>query len=176
MFGVTATMTRLLASRPLSRPPEDYDGDLVDAHPLWPTPTASQWAEIQTVALRLMVLLEWCTGELPGNEYTPEEVEDLIALKKVLVVLLHQLLLAHILNPKLSMERIFRYELSQVSAKAARLLFALVCHVQRDVAQEIHMKACSIHRREKLMSCYVMLWHVLYRRSSCAPGCEHVLH
>ncbi|DBB16840.1 TPA: hypothetical protein ACH3X3_015077 [Trebouxia sp. C0006] len=56
-----------------------------------------------------MVLLEWCTGELPGNEYTPEEVEDLVALKRVLVVLLHQLLLSHIMIPKLSMERIFRF-------------------------------------------------------------------
>ena len=123
MYGVTATMTRLLASQPLSCPPEAYDGDLLDAHSVWPTPTASQWTEIQIVALRLMVLLEWCTEELSGNKYTPEEVEDLIALKKVLVVLLHQLLLAHTLNPKLSMERIFRYELSQVSAKAAGLNF-----------------------------------------------------
>ncbi|KAL0038710.1 hypothetical protein WJX79_004386 [Trebouxia sp. C0005] len=109
MYGVTATMTRLLASQPLSCPPEAYDGDLLDAHSVWPTPTASQWTEIQIVALRLMVLLEWCTEELSGNKYTPEEVEDLIALKKVLVVLLHQLLLAHTLNPKLSMERIFRF-------------------------------------------------------------------
>jgi len=35
------------------------------------------------------------------------------------VVLLHQLLLSHIMNPKLSMERIFRFEPSQVSAQAA---------------------------------------------------------
>ncbi len=26
-----------------------------------------------------MGLLEWCTGELPGSQYTPEEAEDLIA-------------------------------------------------------------------------------------------------
>ena len=130
MCSVTATMNHLLASQPLSRPPEAYDGDLVEAHPPWPTPTASQWAGIQTVALRLMVLLEWCTGELPGKEYTPDEVQDLLALKKVLVALLHQLLLPHILNAKLSMGCIFRYELSQVLAKVARLFFALVRHVE----------------------------------------------
>ncbi len=57
MYGVTETMTRLLASQPLSHPPEAYNGGLVDASPPWPTPTAPQWAEIQTVALRLMVVL-----------------------------------------------------------------------------------------------------------------------
>jgi len=119
MYGVAATMSRLLASQPLSHPPEDYDGDLVDAQPPWPTPTASQWAEIQTVALRLMVLLEWCTGELPGNEYTSEEATDLIMLKQGLVMLLHELLLGHILDLNLNMDRIFRYEPSQVSAQAA---------------------------------------------------------
>ncbi len=47
---------------------------------------------------------------------------------------------------------------------------------QEDVAQEMHMIACSIHVREKLVSCYVMLWHALYRLSSCAPSYERVLH
>jgi len=130
MYGVTETMTRLLASQPLSHPPEDYDGDLVDAYPPWPTPTAAQWTEIQTVALRIMVLLEWCTGEVLGNECTLEEVQDLIVLKQALLLLLHELLLGHILDLKLSMERIFRYDLSQVSAKAARLCCALVCYVE----------------------------------------------
>jgi len=128
LYGVTAIMARLLSRQPLSNPPEAYDGGLLDAHPPWPAPTASQWAEIQTVALRVMVLLEWCTEELPVNASTPEEVEDLIALKQALVLLLHQLLLAHILNPKLSMERVFRYEPSQISAQAARSFFALVRH------------------------------------------------
>ena len=147
MYGVAATMTLLLASQPLSHPPEDYDGDLVDAYPPWPTPTAPQRAEIQTVALRLMVLLEWCTGELPGNEYTPEEVEDLVALKRVLVVLLHQLLLSHIMNPKLSMERIFRFELSQVSAKVAKFFFALVCNVT--TAKD---RCCTRHAHYRLFN------------------------
>jgi len=145
MYGVAATMTRLLASQPLSHPPEDYNGDLVDAYHPWPTPTAPQRAEIQTVALRLMVLLEWCTGELPGNEYTPEEVEDLVALKRVLVVLLHQLLLSHIMNPKLSMERIFRFELSQVSAKVAKFFFALVCNTAKD-------RCCTRHAHYRLFN------------------------
>ena len=47
LYAVTAVMARLQSRQPLSDPPEDYDGDLVDAHPPWPTPTASQWAEIQ---------------------------------------------------------------------------------------------------------------------------------
>ena len=116
LYAVTAVMARLQSRQPVSDPPEDYDGDLVDAHPPWPTPTASQWAEIQTVALRVVVLWEWCTEELALNEHTEAVTGDLIALKRVLVLLLHQLLLAHMQNPKLSMDRVFRYEPSQVSA------------------------------------------------------------
>ena len=123
-------MARLQSRQPLSHPPEAYNGGLLDAHPLWPTRTASQWAEIQTVALRVMVLLEWCTEELALNEHTTEETGDLIVLKQGLVLLLHQLLLAHMKNPKLSMDRVFRYEPSQVSAQATRVFFALVCHIE----------------------------------------------
>jgi len=154
MYGVTETMTRLLASQPLSHPPEAYNGGLVDASPPWPTPTAPQWAEIQTVALRLMVVLEWCTEELALNEHTMEETGDLLALKYALVLLLHQLLLAHMQNPKLSMDRVFRYEPSQVSAQAATLFFALICHNEaaaRTHCSEMHMTACPSYCRGKFM-------------------------
>ncbi|KAL0051098.1 hypothetical protein WJX82_001855 [Trebouxia sp. C0006] len=117
MYGVTETMTRLLASQPLSHPPEAYNGGLVDASPPWPTPTAPQWAEIQTVALRLMVVLEWCTEELALNEHTMEETGDLLALKYALVRLLHQLLLPHMQNPKLSMDRVFRFGFAPIMSE-----------------------------------------------------------
>jgi len=153
LYAVTAVMARLQSRQPLSHPPEAYDGGLLDAHPPWPTPTASQWAEIQTVALRVMVLLEWCTEELALSEHTTEETWDLVALKQALVLLLHQLLLAHMQNPKLSMDRVFRYEPSQVSAQAARLFFALICHNEtaaRTHCSEMHMTACPIYCREKV--------------------------
>jgi len=154
LYGVTAIMARLLSRQPLSHPPEAYDGGLLDAHSPWPTPTASQWAEIQTVALRVMVLLEWCTEELALNEYTMEETGDLLALKHALVVLLHQLLLPHMQNPKLSMDRVFRYEPSLVSAQAARYFFSLICHNEtaaRTHCNEMHITACPSYCRGDFM-------------------------
>ncbi|KAL0030823.1 hypothetical protein WJX77_008253 [Trebouxia sp. C0004] len=117
LYAVTAVMARLLSRQPLSPPPEAYDGDLLDAYPPWPTPTASQWAEVQTIALRVMVLLEWCTEELALNEHTMEDTGDLIALKQTLVLLLHQLLLAHMQNAKLSMNRVFRFGFAPIMSE-----------------------------------------------------------
>ena len=83
-----------------------------------------------------------------------EETGDLLALKYALVRLLHQLLLPHMQNPKLSMDRVFRYEPSQVSAQAATLFFALICHNEaaaRTHCSEMHMTACPSYCRGKFM-------------------------
>ncbi len=102
-------MSHLLAKRPSSHAAEDDDGEMVDARKPWPTPTPAQWAEVEMVSFRVMVLLEWATAELHDKKHSPEETEDLIRLKQALVLLLHQLLLRHILDPNLDMQGVFRY-------------------------------------------------------------------
>ena len=108
-------MARLLARRPLSHPAQDDDSQVLDARKPWPTPNASQWAEIETVACRVMVLLEWSFAELCDNKHSREEKQELIKLKQALLLLLHQLLLCHILDPNIDMQRLFRYDDSMVA-------------------------------------------------------------
>ena len=55
-----------------------------------------------------MVLLEWCVAESPYKRCSPEEKEQIGKLRQALVLLLHQLLLCHLLDPDLDMDRIVR--------------------------------------------------------------------
>ncbi len=79
---------------------------------LWPHPTPAAWKDIQTVALRAFVTLGWfgnskVQARLDQQEKGPKS-HDYQAYREELIVLVHQLLVGHIMDPHLDMQQVVR--------------------------------------------------------------------
>ena len=79
---------------------------------LWPHPTPAAWKDIQTVALRAFVTLEWfgnsdVQARLDRQEQGPKS-RAYQAYRLELVVLVHQLLVGHVMDPHLDMRQVVR--------------------------------------------------------------------
>ena len=79
---------------------------------LWPHPSPSAWKDIQTVALRAFVTLEWfwksdVQARLDQQEQGPES-HVYQAYRQELIVLVHQLLVGHVMDPHLDMRQVVR--------------------------------------------------------------------
>ena len=72
-----------------------------------PTPTGSQWENIQTMACRVSAAMEWASSEayrqLPGPDLTA-----IISLNHILVELLYKMIYVHALNEELNMTMLLR--------------------------------------------------------------------
>jgi len=74
----------------------------------WPTPSAAAWEDIQTVACRLWLTLEWLLKpDKQAAEFSGPDIQGCWPLTLQLAALLHKLLAGHLLDPKLNMQRIF---------------------------------------------------------------------
>ena len=60
------------------------------------------------VYCRVMVLLEWVNGKMVEKHAAPDDARSHDKLSQALMLLLHQLLLCHLLDPRLDMRRIVR--------------------------------------------------------------------
>ncbi len=81
--------------------------------PSWPTPNAVVWTDIQMIATRASVMLESITPEaqLVAGCYTACKDEQHLDLRQALIVLLHDLLGGHVLDPQLDMRPVFTFAL-----------------------------------------------------------------
>lgn len=77
--------------------------------PMWATPAESVWADIETVALRVMVTLHWAT-------------QDRTDLLPVLTQLVLALLAGHVMDQKLDMTNVLKLGLASV--------LTALCHTQ----------------------------------------------
>jgi len=75
-------------------------GSQDDGQVVWPTPTAAVWGNIQTIANRVLITLEWLVAYLQEK---PEESEREATLYAVLIQICHQLLVGHVLDHQLNM-------------------------------------------------------------------------
>jgi len=79
---------------------------------VWPHPTPAAWRDIQTVALRAFVTLEWLgnpdvQARLDQQEQGPKS-RVYQASRQALIVLVHQLLVGHVMDPHLDMRQVVR--------------------------------------------------------------------
>ncbi|KAL3160939.1 hypothetical protein ABBQ38_009331 [Trebouxia sp. C0009 RCD-2024] len=75
---------------------------------LWKTPAYYKWEDIQTVACRLLVTLEWARrGEAAAAEAALCK-DEYTGLRETLVMLLTLLLVGHLQDDKLNMQKVFR--------------------------------------------------------------------
>ncbi len=79
---------------------------------VWPHPSASTWKDIQTVALRAFVTLGWL-GNSNVQARLDQQKKGLTsrvyqAYRQELIVLVHQLLVGHIMDPHLDMQQVVR--------------------------------------------------------------------
>jgi len=84
---------------------------------VWPHPTAAAWKDIQTVALRAFVTLEWfgdtkVQARLDQQGKGPKS-SVYQAYRQALIVLVHQLLVGHVMDPHLDMQQIARSAIIQ---------------------------------------------------------------
>jgi len=95
---------------------------------LWPHPTPAAWKDIQTVALRAFVTLEWF-----GNSEVQARLDQqgkgpkshvYQAYRQEVIVLVHQLLVGHIMDPHLDMRQVVRSVLIQSTPFSLKLLHA----------------------------------------------------
>ena len=107
LWQVASMMVRLRLRQlpPRSRLILD-DIDSWDFSQLWQTPTNLEWEDIQTVACRLFVTLDWTRKCQAAAAEACED--DYTRLQETLVLLLTQLLMGHLQDDKLNMHNIFR--------------------------------------------------------------------
>ncbi len=79
---------------------------------LWPHPTPAAWKDIQTVALRAFVTLGWLgnpnvQARLDQQKQGPKS-RVYQAYRQALIVLVHQLLVGHVMDPHLDMRQVVR--------------------------------------------------------------------
>jgi len=79
---------------------------------VWPHPTAAAWKDIQTVALRAFATLEWF-GDTKVQTRLDQQGKGpksfvYQAYRQALIVLVHQLLVGHIMDPHLDMQQVVR--------------------------------------------------------------------
>ncbi len=74
-----------------------------DGQVVWPTPTPAVWGNIQTIANRVLITVEWLVAHLQEK---PEWSKREATLYAVLIQICHQLLVGHILDHQLNMMRI----------------------------------------------------------------------
>ncbi len=79
---------------------------------LWPHPTPPAWKDIQAVALRAFVTLQWfgnskVQARLDQQERGPKS-RVYQAYRQELIVLVHQLLVGHVMDPHLDMQQVVR--------------------------------------------------------------------
>lgn len=85
----------------------------------WPTPTAPMWADIEMVAVRALVTLEWANQEACTAVATPGPTETWPALRQALILLIDALLRGHILDWDLDMSKVLKFGLLPVLREAA---------------------------------------------------------
>ena len=66
--------------------------------PVWTTPAASEWQEIELLSRRLLFALRWADCK---------DKETFLSLKDLLFTLLHRLIIGHLLNPRLNMRGMY---------------------------------------------------------------------
>jgi len=108
LHNVANMMGRLQLHQPLLRAPNIADqtdpGNWDGSEPV-PSPTVSQWTDIQTVASRLFVTLKWVSTKAAASEVHDDKRR---LLRETLVVLLARLLLPHLKDNNLNMQELFR--------------------------------------------------------------------
>ena len=89
-------------------------------HFTWPTPCDAAWSDIQAVASRVMITLQWLSRhvlDMPVASLTPEEAKKLAMLRRDLILVLHQLIAGHLLDADLDMATVFDLGLELVAAQ-----------------------------------------------------------
>ena len=77
---------------------------------LWPCPSPSDWQDIQTVALRAFVTLEWS-----GNSDVQARLDQQGKGPNPVYTLVHQLLVGHVMDPHLDMQQVARSFFIQIT-------------------------------------------------------------
>ena len=85
---------------------------------LWPTPQGPVWADIETVAVRALVTLEWANEE-GSAALESGHSQTWAQLRLVLIMLIHALLKGHVLDPNLNMTWVFKFGFLAVMREAA---------------------------------------------------------
>lgn len=79
--------------------------------PLWPTPSLAAWSEIQTIAGRALIALQWCTIFASSDKHQPEYAGLTFAeasnVHICLVAVVHEAVSGHMLDPKLDVSKLF---------------------------------------------------------------------
>ena len=96
-LDVTQAMVPGLSNAAAAATSKMYSGQ-DDGRVAWPTPTAAVWGNIQTVANRVLITLEWLVAYLQEN---PGDTERAVTLFALLVQICHQLLVGHIVDRQL---------------------------------------------------------------------------
>ncbi len=86
---------------------------------VWPHPSPSAWKDIQMVALRAFVTLDWLRNpnvqaRLDQQEQGPKSCVYQ-AYRQELIVLVHQLLVGHVMDPHLDMQQVVRSVFIQIT-------------------------------------------------------------
>ncbi len=95
---------------------------------LWPHPSPAAWKDIQTVALRAFVTLEWfgnsdVQARLDQQEKGPKS-RVYQAYRRELIVLVHQLLVGHVRDPRLDMQQVARSAVIHGTPSCLKLVYA----------------------------------------------------
>ena len=85
---------------------------------LWPTPQGPVWSDIETVAARALVTLEWA-NEQSRAAFKAGHRDTWMQLRPVLTALIHDLLKGHVLDPNLNMTWVFKFGFLAVMREAA---------------------------------------------------------
>lgn len=76
-----------------------------DGQVAWPTPTAAVWGNIQNMANRVLITLEWLVAYLQEN---PGKAEGAATLCTLLVKFCHQLFAGHIVDRQLDITKLLQ--------------------------------------------------------------------
>ena len=100
----------------------------LDHTPLWPTPSAAAWADIEVVASRTAVTLEWLLSKVfcDGKSEIAKQLKDLASIIVQLNSVLHIITHGHIADPKLGMTVIFW----PLMRAATQNIVSFGCHVE----------------------------------------------
>lgn len=107
LWQVASVMVRLQLHQLPPRSNLNLDKSDRDSSQLWQAPTYLEWEDIQAAACRLFTILDWARKEAAAAE-TPLCENAYNQLKETLLLLLTQLLIGHLQDDDLNMQRLFR--------------------------------------------------------------------